>query len=519
LPRGRPKKENNSIEQSTTQIDEQFAKQFAKAMNTVLNTPSIFNPFWQNQILKDLSISGLKYDREKIKQMLADPKNNERQLRELSNFIFNYILQYKRLVMYYAEMLSFDWSLEPTNADKEDMSTKAFKKSYKKALEWLDEFDPKVEFRKVTNGIMLEDAKFYYVRESQNGIRLQEMPSSYCMISGYNDLGYQYSFNLTYFLKPGIDFNDFAPEFRDYYMEFVGGTDYQSKKSGYDSGIYAYWKKLDPARAWVFKFDQNHAAISPPLSPLFLDAMEIVNFKELLKTKTSLDVYKLIINKIPLHKDGGKTGNKKDDFSITADTAGMFTQLMQATLPPGIKAITSPLEAEAIDFAQADNKNSIVGLGNKEFWDTSGTSPVMFGEGQLNASGLQASIKTDELFVEHLYKQFERFVNFQLKQVTGRFRFRIKFEGTKFDRQERFERAIQAVQYGAPVSLLATSLGKTPQEFMNLIDFEESMGWKDRMKPLMSSHTTSGKEGGRPKQSTVGDAGEQTRDDETNLNR
>ncbi|MGM1044872.1 MAG: hypothetical protein ACQEXX_01860 [Bacillota bacterium] len=513
------KKEDSIIEDVSQILTEEYAKKFSQVLSRAISNPVLMNPVWQNHILKDMNMSPAKYSRDTVKKMLADPRNHEKDLKNLSQYLFNFIMQFKKLVVYMSEILTYDYYLEPTNADTEDMLLRPFKKSYNKALQWIDDFDIKSELPKIAEGLILEDAKFYYLRESEHGLKLQEMPSDYCKIWSKNDLGYQYAFNMSYFLRPGADLDSFHPDFRDYYNNFLGADDYTKNKVGYASGQYKYWQKLDPSKAWTFKFDDNHAGISPPLMGLFLDSIEIVNYKELLKTKTSLDVWKLLVNKIPMHKDGtGKSTNKKDDFAIMAETAGQFSALMQAAVPQGVKVVTTPLETEALDFKQADSKDSIVGLGNNEFWQTSGTTPILFGEKQLNGSGLAASIKTDEMFVYRLYRQFERFINYQLKQTTGRYRFKCHLEGTRFDQQERFDRAIKAAQYGAPVTYVSTAMGKTPQEFSNLIDFEESINLKERMTPLASSHVQSGNNPGAPQKTSLSDNGEKTRDNGSNLN-
>jgi hypothetical protein len=513
--------EETPIVQSDTPVDEQYVLKFAQAMSNIFGNPAIFNPIWQNEILKSMNMTPHKYDRDKVKELLRDPRNNEKQLKDLSQFLFNFIMEYKQLVTYYANMLSFDWYLYPTNADAEDMKTKAFERSHKKALNWIKDFDLKTEAPLISTSMMLEDAKFYYLRESENGIRLQEMPSDFCKIYAKNDLGYQYAFNLTYFLQPAVDIDSFAPEFKEYFNAFLGSDEYKNNKKAISANRYYYWQKLDPAKAWVFKYDQIRAGINPPLMGLFLDAIEISTYKELLKTKTSLDVWKVIINKIPLQSDS-KSG-KKDDFAILAPTAASFSQIMQAAMPQGVRVLTSPLDAQPIDFKSSETKDSIVGLGSNEFWKTSGGAIDLFGSGGLNGSGLQASIKTDSLFVKNIYKQFERFINFQLKQITGKYRFRIVLEGTEYDRQERFDRAMQVAPYGLPLTYVVSAMGKTQDELNSLVDFEDYLNFKDRMKPMQSAHVQSGKDnqGGRPEKN-VNDltaSGEKTKENESNTNR
>lgn len=528
--RGRPRK--NPIKETTTepispaleesvQFQENYVQNFAKAMSSIVGGGLFMSPNWQNQILKDINMSPNKYDRDTVKKLLANPRNNEKALSDLSQFLSNYIMQYKRIVNYMSELLTFDWYLEPTNADKEDMSGKPYKKSYKRAIDFMNDFDPKLNFPQIVQDMIMEDGKFYYKRESENGIYMQEMPKEYCKIWAKTDLGYQYAFNLTYFLRTGINFDDYAPEFKEYFNAFISGDEFVKHKDSFKANRYFYWQTLSPEKAWVFKYDQTHAGMSPPLMGLFLDAIEIVNYKELLKTKTSLDVWRLLIAKIPVHKDGtGKSGNKKDDFAITADTAGKFQQLMQDAVQTGVKVVATPLETEAIDLKGSENKDSIVGVGNREFWDTSGTTSVMFGEKKLTGSGVDASIKTDEMFVTGLYRQFERFYNYQLKLITGKFRFRLRFDGTKFDKQERMDRAMEMLPYGAPISYVATAMGKNLQEFINLLEHENSLGLRDLLVPYQNANTISDNgKGGAPTKKKVKDSGEKTQDLDSNQNK
>lgn len=507
-------KENTSDNQTQESSDtkEDFVLHFARAMNNSYTNSVFLNPIWQNELLKNINMNPVKYNRETVEKLISNPRANEKELRELAQYLENYIMQFNRLVNYYGTILTFDHYLEPTNADEDDMKSTTFKKSYKKALDWLDKFDVKKTLSDITKMVILEDAKFYYVRESENGITLQEMPSDYCKITHKNDLGYQYAFNMMYFNRVGVSLEDFAPEFREYYIDFLQNNDNGSN--------YFYWQELDPKKAVCFKFDENRAGQTPPLMGLFLDSVEIAAYKSLLKTKTQLDVWKIIYNKIPLHTES-KGGTTKDNFALQADTVGKFQALMQSAMPEGVKVIASPLDAEAFDFNQSQTNNNIVGIGQQQFYDAAGTSPVLFGSDHQNGTGLQASQKTDESFVMHMYRVYERFINMQLKQVTGKYRFKIRFPNiTIFNRSEKFEMYLKAGQFGFPKLLIACSMGLSPSETVNMSNLEKSLDLTSLLTPLASTHTQVNNQG-RPSMSIeqLGDAGMKTRDNGSNDNR
>jgi hypothetical protein len=67
----------------------------------------------------------------------------------------------------------------------------------------------------------LEDAKFMYLVEDENSIGFQEMPSDYCLIDAHTIYGWLYSFDLNYFSQQGVDINEFPPEFKEYYANYI----------------------------------------------------------------------------------------------------------------------------------------------------------------------------------------------------------------------------------------------------------------------------------------------------------
>jgi hypothetical protein len=512
MPRGRPKKTVPPKVEDEKQLQE-FALQFARALTSSSQNSMFFNPIWQNSILKDINMTPAMYDREKIEDLLKNPKNNEDALKDLGQHLMNVIMQFNRLVYYYSRILTFDYVLIPSNADEDDFKKSAYKKSRKKASELVEKINPKVLFPDIMNGVILEDAKFYYVRETEDSITLQEMPSKYCKIVNKTEYGYQYAFNMYYFLRAGVNINDFDSDFVGYFKDFL-----DNKKN---TDQYFYWQKLDPIKAPVFKFDETRAGLTPPLMGLYIDSAEIAAYKRLMKTKTQLDVWKILINKIPIHTDS-KGAQTKNNFAIDPDTAAKFTTMIQSAVPDGVKSITTPLDVESFEFNQSQNRDNIVGYGQDNFYNAAGSSPVLFGEKNLNGTGLEASKKVDESYVIHMYRQFERFLNSWLKVNSTRYRFKVIFPDiTIFNRSEKLEIFLKTAQFGYSKSLVSCALGINPDDMLALLAYEKSIDLvSNYLIPLQSSHVQNG-ENGRPElpQSKLKDNSVKSRDLELNENR
>lgn len=503
-----------SKDEKEKSVEEPFDFQtFAKYANANLNgTADLMmlsglynNPIWRNEILKQLTSTPVKYPREKVLELISNPVHNEKALKDLAQYLLNTSNHFKRIVHHFATILDFRHILVPLNPDEKQ----GFLKAYNKSLDWLNKFDIKHEFGNIMKTLILEDVGFYYVRENANKVTLQRMPSDYCKIVDNTDLGYQYAFNMVYFMRPGVSLDAFAPEFQQYYEEFENG----------DQNVAFYWRDLPPEKAFVFKWDENFAGIIPVLIGLYLDTVEIEEFKQIFKAGAALENWKILFQKIPM-REGDKAD--KNDFLIDPDIAGQFQALIKKALPTGTSVISSPMDIEAINFENSQNRNNLVGFASQNFFDTAGVSPLLFGKGADSSAGLNQSVLVDENFVTGMYGQFSRFVNYHLNKVTGKYRFVIDFlNSTKFNQQQQIDNAVKVAPFGFPVDMVAHAVGLKPGYLDNLTALENLRGIKDKMKPLASSHTQSGKDAGRPEknESDLGSSGVKTRDNGSNDNK
>lgn len=517
----------NSQPQSNSEISaerQNFARDYATSLrDDIFKNPVYFNPIWQNQILKDINMNPNGSDRDNAEEMVKNPRGNEAGLRRLSQYLENTVMPLRRLYSYYARMLEWDYQILPQGSiDEDEFVTSKFKNDINACYDWIEGFNPKKMCSEMMSGAIAEDGKFFYLRESSNGFTLQEMPSEWCLITHKNDIGYQYAFNMTYFMRTGINLDDYAPEFRDYYNNFMclqtSPTKVNLERDGlrveYKNGTYFYWQELSPEKAFVFKFDPLHAGLTPPLIGLFVDATEVDTYRNLQKTKTKLETYRLVVATLPRHKtvSGQGGGNVKDDFAIQAKTAAQFAQIIKSSLPEGVDFKVTPFESvQAIDFPYAENKADIAGRALKNFLNSSGSSQTLTTNERPNEASVEIGAKIDAAFVSHMYRQMEAFINYQFELATKKYKMVIRFEGTFFDRKERNDRAKLMAEIGVITPLLASSLGYNMRELRNVILLSHAMGFPEILIPVLTSSTQSGKdseaptpEGGRPPKKPTG---------------
>jgi len=513
--------------QQYMEFSENYAVEFAKSMSTPMYN-TYFNPMIMNQGLKNINMNPIFPDRDQVEKMISDPKNNEQALRELAQRLYHSQMNFKRLVHYFASIPTFDYQVLPVNASEDDIKSAKFLKEYNKVLDFFDNFDHRKEFGKILIGMMLEDAKFVFLRNSEAGLTLQEMPSDYCLVDSWSQYGYLYCFNLLYFLNSYVDINAFDPIFKKWFksaMEWKNDPQYVPNpgfKTELRNGRWFYWQEINPSQGWVFKFHNHSAGLTPPFMSLFLDSIEIDNFKRLQKTKTELENYKMIVGTVPLNKNN-KSGNKPDDYSISPETLGKFMQTANALLPEGVRLSALPLEnLMSVSFENAETKQDVVGTALKNFFAQSGADRSIFGGiDRPNMAIIGPSLKIDEVFITRLYEQFETFCNFQINKNSGkmRWKWKVKFEGTIFDVDERRENALTMAQNGVILPSLASSQGLNLREFTTSLNLMKVMNLTaDGLlnSPLITSHTSSNSQSGVgapvKKRKELKDGGAESRD-------
>lgn len=476
--------------------DRSYAKEYTQAMSGY-NVPYQYlaNPYILNEVLKNVNMNPAGQDRDNLIKMVQDPKSNEKKLRRFAQYLYNVQTPFKRLVHYYADMLTFDIAVYPVNATEKDMKTDEFKKQYNKIWKDLSKFEYKKEFKNILIGMMTEDAKFMYLRdEDPNRTTLQEMPVDYCIIDSRFPYGWLYSFDLNYFNIQGVDINSFATEFKEYYANWMnlmnGAIDYAPNiRPELRDGRWTYLQQINPKRSWVFKFHDIFAGLVPPLLGLFVDANEIDNFKQLQTTKTALDVYNLLIGLIPVNKN--KNSSKHDDLAISAELAGAFNALVNQQLPDGVKFGTVPFDdVKQFDFSKnAQTRDDIVGDAITNFYKTGGTDQALFNADKPNATTMGASTLVDGEFIKSVYGVFEAFLNYQLIKKFDKYKFKIKFSGTMFDKEKRKEDAMKMAEYGIITPDLPASLGMTEKEMRDGISLMQALGYPSNLQPVPTSHT------------------------------
>ncbi len=495
-----PRKKQTVNSPSPSQQDEyNYGLDFIQQLNN-FNNAFLFNPFLMNQSLKNLNMQPASQPRERLQQMVDNPQNNEQPLRRFGQYLYFTQMIYKRMIHYLADILTFDWYPIAKGWDERDIQKPSFKRDFDIMCQWFENFDVKREFRKALLKMVQEDAYFTYLREDSDGdMFLQEMPIDYCTIDGIWKYGYIYSFDLMYFQQTGVDINGFAPEFKNFYRNLLdmkkNNTYSPNIKVEQRNGRWMYWQQLKPSKAWVFKFHDLFAGSVPPFLGIFLDFYDMPTLKEISKAKSELEAYKIIIGEIPRLNDN-RSGNSKDNFAINPTTLNAFMQLVKTSvLNKYVDFKALPLERiEIYDFDKSPEKTDMVAKGLDNISSQTGLDKSLFNTTKPNVASLKLSKIVDQEFITRVYSQFANFCTYHVNLRTKKFKFKIVFEGTIHDAEDRKKQAKEDMALGLITPRIAANYGMTLKEIKTGMELMKWLKFNESLSPVQTSYTLSSKQ-------------------------
>lgn len=449
------------------------------------------------------------YSKEDISRFLQNPAKNEKQIRKISQFLYNNSPHYKRLINYFANMHLLRYTLKPTKIDSDKIDINEFKRDYFKMSNIIDNMNIQHEFRKIFNVCFKEDVFYGYEYFSENSYFIQQLDSDYCQISSIEDGVYNFSFDFSYFDSRQYKLNTYPKEFKLKYNKYKKNI------------VNMKWQELDSDKTICIKINEDFDYPLPPFIGVFEEIYDIQDYKALKKSKKEIDNYQLLAMKIPIKNEG------VNEFLLDLDIAAEFFNKASQTLPDNVGLLLTPMDVEPMKFEQDKINNDTVIETEDLFWSSAGVNGNLFNSKGNSGSVVNLSTKTDEAMVFSLTRQMERWINRKIKFIESKFSYKFQFlDMTINNEKDKIDEYLKLAQYGVPVkSELAQAKNLTISDMstMNWVE-NEVFNIGESWKPLSSSYTQSGDNGdknGRPQKSDaeIDNAGEQTREIDANLNR
>jgi hypothetical protein len=234
-----------------------------------------------------------------------------------------------------------------------------------------------------------------------------------------------------------------------------------------------------------------------------------------MSAKDSLDIYKLLVMKIPL-----LNSKNPDDFALNLTLAKKFYQAALETLPELVGCILSPgMDVDSVSFDKsATSDTNAIADSYQNLMEQTGISQIFDSSRLTGASSVKMSMLADAMMAtKGIREQVEAFINERIQMEYPNSMAYIKFINvTEYTRDDRIAQIEKAANSGLAVKMeYMALLGYDPLEAIASDWLETKLGLSVTkfINPLVSSHTqTSGSsnEGGAP---TAEEAGKPLSDD------
>lgn len=410
-------------------------------------------------------------------------------LREVSNYFYESSGIYYRLCNYLATLYRYDWYVTPyimdVNKDKKKASN-----DFSKVLLYLDKSDIKRVCGNIALDIIKEGVFYGVFVDFGDRFAIQKLPASYCRCRYFSGPDPIVELNLQFFDSyfPNIQqklqiLKTFPKDIQQAYILYKEG-----KLKGDYPGDRSYWYALDPGTS--VKLNLNNADF-PALVGTIPSIIDLDQAQELDRQKTMQQLLKIIIQKLPLDKNGDLIFDMEEAKDIHNNAVAMLKRAV------GIDVLTTFADIIKVDTKDSNSATTTDDLEKVErtVFNNAGISHNLF-----NADGNLAvtnAILVDESTIRDLVLQFEGLIN----RIIGKFnranhydfRFNV-LQTTQFNYKELSKMYKEQAQMGYSKMLPQIALGQSQSSILATFTFENGiLNLAEKMIPPAMSSTMSGK--------------------------
>ena len=467
------------------------------------------------------SVLFAKYPKEKVVEFLSKPQQCEKQIRDMSIFLYTNSSQYRRLCNYFSKLPTFNYYIAPYNLSASKYNTNSLLVNYQKVVNLLEKFNFKSQLVKIFNICFYQDIFCGLYFETQDSFDIVPMNPDYCKITSKEDGCLVYSLDFDYFNTRQYLLDSYGNTIKQMYYAYAGYQEIVNGKKGKKIKGNSSLRWQEPPNQICVKVNEDQLLYSfPPFAAIFPDILNLEDYKLITKTGELLNRYKLISLQIPVNEEG--------EFTLDSGICDKYYDQICNNVSDNIGVVQTPMKLDSISFQNTTTaENNAVQDAEKELFTSAGSSINLFGGENTSSSSLSLSIKNDQSISFALLRQVENWVNKYIKNMNLPYDFKVHFLNQSiYDEDDVCKRYQGAATYGVSGarSLYAASLGLSPSDVLGFQELETSLDFQDNWMPMKSSNTmNSSDSGGRPSNQSEGkpltNAGQSTQDNDSNDNK
>ena len=424
-------------------------------------------------------------------------------IREVSKYFYENSGIYKEICDYAAYLFKYDWYVTCYVDDLDGEKEEKILKEYSKALLYLDRSDIKKLCGDIALQIMVEGAYYGILTDFGDRFGMQPLPPSYCRVRFYSATSPIVELNLrffdVYFTNPQQRIKILALFPEDIQKAYVL---YQKNKLRSEiPGMYTEWVALDPGSTVKISLGGSVGGEMPPFAATIPSIIDLDEAQALDREKTLQQLVKILVQKLPLDKNGDLIFDVDEAKDIHNNAVAMLKRAK------GIDVLTTFADIEKIDTRDNNSNVSKDDLEKVErtVYNNAGASKNIFNaEGNL---AVATSILVKQSSLRQLLYQFGSLLNRALMKFNkkNRWEFRGMFlETTEHNYRDISKAFKEQVTLGYQKMLPSIAMGQSQSDVLATILFENGvLHLADIMQPPQSSNTLSAKSQDKNNQSST----------------
>ena len=472
--------EEKNIENTNTEnldtVENKSSKYDFASMNRVYFGANLDNLKERAAELRNLVFStpsGMQeVDRKEIRTALL--KGDRKDLIKFSHAFYSFSGEYKRLVKYFADMLTCDFVLAPRlNPIEEKFAAKEATKIY----DYAKNSAIRVTSRDIAFHVVLDGAFYGVERESNGKYWLQQLPPEACR---------------SRFKIGGLYTLEFDMQYLDKLIQqsTQDGLEEEEVLSGYPeefTDAYEAFKSAGQKDRWYlvkenFRVHMLEDNAYPLLAPVMMEIIELDDYKRIEKVKSGLDIYKLLIQKVPTDPQTGEIALEMQEI------VDLHNSFEEKVTNQAVDVVTTPAEVTAIDLVSSQ-KSDIDQMERalNVVYTAAGTPMMLFNSGAKTGTAIDRSIQVDESLIMPLLGQYKLWYEKRFETITNKNIMTIVFPPvTVYNRKVVSAQYLEFAAQGLPTKLLAgVSTGLMEDEMLGLFELENKvMKLTDKLEAL-----------------------------------
>lgn len=427
-----------------------------------------------------------KYSSIFVKKILTNHVENAQKLRDISDYEYNTNGIYRRLIDTTTGLISFENTIVPFITKMEKFKEDMYKAKYYKVRQYLWDCN----FDTTLNDILFKVIKYGRYSAYDRGSYVQPLPLEYTRIKGYDRFGNAIlQFDFKYFdqfqttREKDFQLKGFDEFFRQQYYKYIKRIDNPKENSTNELN----WRFLPSEKTYTVKIGSNTES-EEGIGLYYASIDDILYYDEIRQLDRDIissQRRKIIVQKLPTDKEGNSVlGDEEIRDAHSALKALVPSNVGVLTVLGGTSFDDIPLQLSAVEKGKTSEVQEDIRM-------SSGVGESITQGGNYSSSMINVEVITNTLV--KILKQIEHiWFNRKFSSIAGNgiYQFKLKFLGiTAFNKDKIIEAFDGLLDKGGNLTPSVTARGFDIEEYVDILDIENSLKFKNKFEPLQTSYT------------------------------